>query len=95
MWKTKKGVWSKCCFGLLAVLLCVLTLCPRAVYADPAGEDSGEVETVGGLYDATTALTAYINDVVGANSNDKHNDQRVENPGSAVWKCRCICGVWG
>ena len=83
MWKTKKGVWSKCCFGLLAVLLCVLTLYPRAVYADPAGDDGGEVETVGGLYDATTALTAYINDVVGANSNDKHNDQRVENPGSA------------
>lgn len=80
MWKTKKGVWSKCCLGLLAVLLCVLTLCPKVVYADPA---DSEVETVGGLYDATTALTAYINDVVGANSNDKHNDQRVENPGSA------------
>ena len=53
------------------------------VYADPpSGDDSGDVETVGDIYDVSTALTAYVNNVVGANGNDKHNNQRVENPGS-------------
>lgn len=53
------------------------------VYADPPlGDDSGDVETVGDIYDVSTALTAYVNNVVGANGNDKHNNQRVENPGS-------------
>lgn len=72
--------------GLLVsvVIFCwfmIMTAFP--VYADPpSGGDSGDVETVGDIYDVSTALTAYVNNVVGANGNDKHNNQRVENPGS-------------
>lgn len=62
-------------------LFMIMTVFP--VYADPpSGGDGGDVETVGDIYDVSTALTAYVNNVVGANGNDKHNNQRVENPGS-------------
>lgn len=73
----------------IGLLVSVVTFClfmimtAFPVYADPpSGDDSGDVETVGDIYDVSTALTAYVNNVVGANGNDKHNNQRVENPGS-------------
>lgn len=72
------GLWV----GVMSLFL-LFTLTASSVYADPSsGDDSGEVETVGDIYDASTALTAYVNNVVGANGNDKHNNQRVEDPGS-------------
>lgn len=68
---------------LLAVVTCMGMFFPTSVYAtNPSGGGNDEVETVGDIYDVSTALTAYVNNVVGANSNDKHNNQRVENPGN-------------
>lgn len=65
----------------IGVLLALFILCPVFVFADPSS--GGEGEMVGGISDVSTALTAYVNNVVGANGNDKHNNQRVENPGNA------------
>lgn len=75
--KSKKGVRGLLCAVLVSMLFltCMVTSVP--VYATTSGDDSS---TVGDLYDVTTALTAYVNNVVGANGNDKHNNQRVENP---------------
>lgn len=68
---------------LLAVVTCMGMFFPTSVYAtNSSGSGNDEVETVGDIYDVSTALTAYVNNVVGANSNDKHNNQRVENPGN-------------
>lgn len=68
---------------LLAVITCMGMFFPTSVYAtNSSGSGNDEVETVGDIYDVSTALTAYVNNVVGANSNDKHNNQRVENPGN-------------
>ena len=68
---------------LLAVVTCMGMFFPTNVYAtNSSGSGNDEVETVGDIYDVSTALTAYVNNVVGANSNDKHNNQRVENPGN-------------
>lgn len=68
---------------LLAVVTCMGMFFPTSVYAtNSSGSGNDEVETVGDMYDVSTALTAYVNNVVGANSNDKHNNQRVENPGN-------------
>ena len=41
------------------------------------GGDRSSIGT--SLYDVSTALTAYVNNVVGANSNDKHNNNKIEN----------------
>lgn len=79
--KAPKGIRAWIVLCLMSVFLIGLTVSPRTVFATTT--DDSEVETVGGLYDATTALTAYVNDVVGANANDKHNNQRVENPQNA------------
>ena len=78
--KSKNGVMSYVLSSLILCMLCMFVLSPVQVYAASGGDE--EVETVGDLYDVTTALTAYVNNVVGANSNDKHNSQRVENPGN-------------
>ena len=68
---------------LLVVVTCMGMFFPTSVYAtNSSGSGNDEVETVGDIYDVSTALTAYVNNVVGANSNDKHNNQRVENPGN-------------
>lgn len=41
---------------------------------------TGDSSSIGtSLYDVSTALTAYVNNVVGANSNDKHNNNKIEN----------------
>ena len=77
---SKKGVRI-----LLAILMCVLVLFPCApTYASSSKKDE-EVETVGDIYDVSTALTAYVNAVVGGNGSDEHNydtsGNRVENPG--------------
>lgn len=77
---SKKGVMSYVLSCLILCMVAVFMISPIHVYA-ASGVDE-EVETVGDLYDVTTALTAYVNNVVGANSNDKHNSQRVENPGN-------------
>lgn len=79
---SKKGVRI-----LLAILMCVLVLFPCApTYASSSNKDD-EVETVGDIYDVSTALTAYVNAVVGGNGSDEHNyttsGNRVENPGNS------------
>lgn len=77
--KKKSFTWMLSLMTLCLVLFgtCLFT---TPVFATP--EDTAEAETVGDIYDVSTALTAYVNNVVGANGNDKHNNQRVENPGS-------------
>lgn len=80
--KQKKKAFAWFIFPIFAcVILLGTCLFTAPVFAAP--DDTGsETETVGDIYDVSTALTAYVNNVVGANGNDKHNEQRVENPGN-------------
>ena len=60
----------------------IFMLTPTTAHATSATSTSttGDASSIGtSLYDVSTALTAYVNNVVGANSNDKHNNNKVEN----------------
>lgn len=66
-------------------LICLLAVsCPTFVYADKKNNENevGQIETIDlSLYDVQTALSAYVNNVVGVNGNDKHANNRVEATG--------------
>lgn len=80
MWHSKKkGDVKRWLVTPLLVCLLLLGVTTVSVFADPSAT---ETETVGDIYDISTAVTAYVNNVVGANGNDKHNNQRVEDPGN-------------
>lgn len=71
-------------FGLL--FLCMCMMCPTFVYADKEKDNEvGQIDTIElSLYEVQTALTAYVNNVVGVNGNDKHANNRVESTSSAA-----------
>ena len=63
---------------IFAFSLMFCTVLPATnVYATTTTNDAATIGT--SLYDLSTALTAYVNNVVGANSNDKHNNNKIEN----------------
>ena len=46
-------------------------------------DNVSEAESIGvSFYSTQTALSAYVNDVVGVNGNDLHDDNKVEDPGT-------------
>lgn len=63
---------------MLAVCMLVLSVPSQAVYASsPSGaSESDGIYT--SMYDVSTALTAYANNVVGSNTNDKHDDHKLK-----------------
>lgn len=70
---------KKIAVGLLCVSL--LFLHSVTVFAAPDEKNSdikGPEETQLSLYDTQTALSSYVNSVLGVNGNDKHHDNRVE-----------------
>lgn len=63
---------------MLAVCMFVLSVPSQPVYASsPSGASESEgIYT--SMYDVSTALTAYANNVVGSNTNDKHDDHKLK-----------------
>lgn len=63
---------------MLAVCMFVLSVPLQPVYASsPSGASESEgIYT--SMYDVSTALTAYANNVVGSNTNDKHDDHKLK-----------------
>ncbi len=63
---------------MLAVCMFVLSVPSQPVYASsPSGaSESDGIYT--SMYDVSTALTAYANNVVGSNTNDKHDDHKLK-----------------
>ena len=63
---------------MLSVCMLVLLVPSQAVYASsPSGaSESDGIYT--SMYDVSTALTAYANNVVGSNTNDKHDDHKLK-----------------
>lgn len=63
---------------MLSVCMLVLSVPSQAVYASsPSGaSESDGIYT--SMYDVSTALTAYANNVVGSNTNDKHDDHKLK-----------------
>ena len=63
---------------MLAVCMFVLSVPSQPVYAsNPSGaSESDGIYT--SMYDVSTALTAYANNVVGSNTNDKHDDHKLK-----------------
>lgn len=62
------------------LLVCTLVLsCHIPAYASGGGNTGAEAENVAvSLYDVSTALTAFANNVVGSNTNDKHNTHELD-----------------
>lgn len=60
---------------LLAALVLLITITPHSVYAAPESQSAENIGT--SLYDVSTALSAYVNGVVGSNTNDKHADHKI------------------
>lgn len=65
--------WNRIISFLL--LFCMLFAPVQSVSASSASESEG-INT--SMYDVSTALTAYANDVVGSNTNDKHDDHTLK-----------------
>lgn len=74
--KMRAGILGLCC-----ILLCLFAT-GVPVFASSTEEESvSEVDQAGvSLYETQTALTAYVNNVIGVNGNEKHDEHRVENP---------------
>lgn len=74
--KMRAGVLGLCC-----ILLCLFAT-GIPVFASSTEEESvSEADQAGvSLYETQTALTAYVNNVIGVNGNEKHDKHRVENP---------------
>lgn len=71
----KKSVWSR---FLYVCVLCLFLAGITPVTALAAPDGASEAEGIGtSLYDVSTALTAYANNVVGSNTNDKHADHKL------------------
>lgn len=67
-------------FMLCMIVMCLSLLCSSTkVYATQADQADGIGTS---LYEVSTALTAYANDVVGPNTNDKHNDHKLKEMSS-------------
>lgn len=58
------------------LLFCILLSPSQTVLASQPSSESEGINT--SLYDVSTALTAYANDVVGSNTNDKHDDHTLK-----------------
>lgn len=78
MSKKRKYVWvRRWTAGLLAgIISCTTLFSPVSVKAAEASSAEG-IQT--SFYDISTALTAYANNVVGSNGNDKHNDHMLRD----------------
>ena len=69
--------------SLFLLVLMVFSMGVTPVYATEATTE----ENVGtSLYSVTTALTAFANNVVGANTNDKHADDSDETKNHRLWE---------
>lgn len=76
-------VGPKRLMSFVLLLLTLTMLLPSQVFATTSSKkDDGAkpAEEIGvSLYDTQTALVAYVNNVVGVNGNDKHDDNKVES----------------
>lgn len=72
MLKFKKRCVVKHTCQAIAVLLAICLMIPMSVSAVPDSSESEGIYT--SMYDVSTALTSYANNVVGSNTNDKHDD---------------------
>lgn len=59
----------------IVLLMCLLFTQATTVFASSNGSESENIGT--SMYDVSTALSAYANSVVGANTNDKHNSHKL------------------
>lgn len=60
----------------IAILLMFCMLIPASVSAAPGSSESDSISV--SMYDVSTALTSYANNVVGSNTNDKHDDHTLK-----------------
>lgn len=68
---------------LSGVIISMMLICSMQLPVFAAPSEDGNVEkpeeTNVSLYDTQTALSTYVNDVLGVNGNDKHHNNRVES----------------
>lgn len=65
----------------ISFMLCVIITCLSLLSSSTTAyaAEADQAEGIGtSLYEVSTALTAYANDVVGPNTNDKHNDHKLK-----------------
>lgn len=63
---------------MLAICMFVLSVPSQPVYASSSSSASESDGIYTSMYDVSTALTAYANNVVGSNTNDKHDDHKLK-----------------
>lgn len=76
----KKGI-RLCLKRYISFMLCVIITCLSLFSSSTTAyaAEADQAEGIGtSLYEVSTALTAYANDVVGPNTNDKHNDHKLK-----------------
>lgn len=76
--------FKKKAYRAIAIFLVLCMMIPVSVSAAPGSSESDGIDV--SMYDVSTALTAYANNVVGSNTNDKHDDHTLKelNIGSSL-----------